>query len=222
MIASEAAVSTVVPNDFVPEAEFFKSLGEGYGSASIALRIGPLHLTIDALSERQLENLRARFGPFVVERGENPDLRIELRPAGRESFLRNPPAGQGEWYRLHRRATADGTLVCSYEFAGFHKASGRQAVLSLVQPEGRLFDRGLENFLRVLTVSFVLESGGFLLHASGIVRNGRAYVFFGPSGSGKTTVTHLSPNDVVLSDDLTLVVRTGRGYEAAGIPFGMA
>src|SRR5262249_55204742 len=73
-----------------------------------------------------------------------------------------------------------------------------------------------------LTASFVLELGGFLLHASGIVRNGRAYVFFGPSGSGKTTVTHLSPNDVVLSDDLTLVVRTCRGYEAAGIPFGMA
>src|SRR5207247_1225576 len=80
--------------------------------------------------------------------------------------------------------------------------------LALVRAEGPLFDRGLENFLRILTASHILESGGFLLHASGVVRAGRAYVFFGPSGSGKTTVTHLSPGDQVLSDDLTLVVRT--------------
>jgi hypothetical protein len=55
-----------------------------------------------------------------------------------------------------------------------------------------------------------------------VVRGGKAYVFFGPSGSGKTTVTALSPNDTVLSDDLTLIVPTERGFEAAGIPFGMA
>jgi hypothetical protein len=54
------------------------------------------------------------------------------------------------------------------------------------------------------------------------VRDGRAYVFFGPSGSGKTTVTHLSPGDQVLSDDLTLVVCNEGRFEAAGIPFGMA
>src|SRR2546422_11646120 len=47
-------------------------------------------------------------------------------------------------------------------------------------------------------------------------------LFRSPSGSGKTTVTHLSPGDQVLSDDLTLVVRTRGRYEAAGIPFGMA
>jgi hypothetical protein len=35
-------------------------------------------------------------------------------------------------------------------------------------------------------------------------------------------VTHLSPNDTILSDDLTLVVRRRGGYEAVGIPFGLA
>ena len=60
------------------------------------------------------------------------------------------------------------------------------------------------------------------MHGSGIVRGGAAYVFFGPSGSGKTTVTHLSPQDTILSDDLTLIVPSEEGYAAVGIPFGMA
>jgi len=80
----------------------------------------------------------------------------------------------------------------------------------------------VENFLRVLTASFILERGGLLMHASGVVRGGKAHLFFGPSGRGKTTVTLLSPDDVVLSDDLSLIIPNGDFFEATGIPFGMA
>ncbi len=75
-----------------------------------------------------------------------------------------------------------------------------------------------------MTASFILRQGGLLLHAAGVVRGGRAHIFFGPSGAGKTTVTRLSPRDVVLSDDLTLIVpgTDGAGPQAVGIPFGMA
>ncbi|MEW5720507.1 MAG: hypothetical protein AB1817_17925, partial [Chloroflexota bacterium] len=56
-----------------------------------------------------------------------------------------------------------------------------------------------ENFLRVLYAWRCLEDGALLVHASGIIRNGRGYAFFGPSGSGKTTTTRLSPRDTILS-----------------------
>src|SRR6185436_16442026 len=101
-------------------------------------------------------------------------------------------------------------------------AGRRTAELALVEEEGAASDRGLENFLRALTAEFVLAHGGLLLHGAAIVRRGRAYVFFGPSGSGKTTTTRLSPDDLVLSDDLTLIVPIAGGYGAAGIPFGMS
>ncbi len=113
-------------------------------------------------------------------------------------------------------------MLWSYEFAGWFDPADHVAEVSLVASEGPLFDRGLENFLRVLVAFLSLDQGGFLLHGAGIVRGGKAYVFFGPSGSGKTTVCALSPDDRVLSDDLTLVLKGRVGFEAAGIPFGLA
>jgi hypothetical protein len=208
--------------DFAPGDDYFATPLEPFGTASLGLGVGPLRMRLDGLSRPQVEAMERRFRPFVVQPSEGPELQIELRRAGVEHFLRNPGGGRAETYRLERRRWCAGGAVWSYEFAGTIEGSGRRALLALVRPEGPLFDRGLENFLRVVTASFILGSGGFLLHASAIVRRGRAYIFFGPSGSGKTTVTQLSPDDRVLSDDLTLVVRGPEGYEAAGIPFGLA
>jgi hypothetical protein len=78
----------------------------------------------------------------------------------------------------------------------------------------------MENFLRVAYAHAVIPSGGFLLHSAGLVRDGRAWLFFGPSGSGKTTVTSLTPEALILSDDLTMVLRSGQGeYRACSVPF---
>ena len=223
-VISSQVESTAIDTeaDFAPGDDYFGALRESFGSAELDLRIGPLHIRLGGLSREQSGKMRRRFQPFVMEGSGLPDLMIDLRQAGAPGFLRSPGRGIAETYRLESRARAGGRAFWSYEFAGFIDAPGRRAVLALVQPDGPLFDRGLENFLRVLTATFVLDRGGFLLHASGVVRAGKAYVFFGPSGSGKTTVTHLSPGDRVLSDDLTLVVKNGGRFEAAGIPFGMA
>jgi len=215
-------IAVGVQGDFAPGDGYLAALEESFGTTSLGLGIGCLQMRLDGLSRRQAEKLERRFRPFVVDSARDPDVRIALRQAGVTSFLRSPEPGRLETYRLESRVCSGRTVLWSYEFAGTIETFGRQALLALVQAEGPLFDRGLENFLRVLTASFILESGGFLVHASGVVRGGKAYVFFGPSGSGKSTVTHLSLDDLVLSDDLTLVIRGNGRYEAAGIPFGMA
>ena len=223
MLLSEVESAAVgARDDFVPGDDYFAALKEPFGTESLGLGIGPLCLRLDGLSWRQAANLEHRFRPFVGHPAGIPDVRVSLRPARVKGFLSSPEVGRLETYRLESRARDDRTALWSYEFAGTVEPARRRALLALVEPEGPLFDRGLENFLRVLTASFSLESGGFLLHASAVVRHGRSYVFFGPSGSGKTTVTRLSPEDVVLSDDLTLVVHTCGHYAASGIPFGMA
>ena len=208
--------------EFRPDEGYFTSPGEAFGHGSVILAIGPVVICLSGLSTSQAETLDSRYHPFVVGEAGTPDVRIALRRAGVDRFLQFRGGPEGETYRLESRRSFPRLTLWSYEFAGYIEATARRAELALTADEGPLFDRGLENFLRVVTASFILEQGGFLLHASGIVRRGKAYVFFGPSGSGKTTVTHLSPDDVVLSDDLTLVIRNGGGYEAAGIPFGMA
>jgi hypothetical protein len=208
--------------DIVPDEPYFDDFSEPFGTSSVMLKIGPLEMSIEGLSSLQARDLAGRFLPFVVEGPARPDVRIGLRPARTAHFLRAPTDGTAETYRLGCRRTDDHLSLWSYEFAGRLDRSERRAVLSIVEEQGERFDRGLENFLRVLTASFILEEGGLLLHASGVVRDGVAHLFFGPSGRGKTTVTLLSPRDVVLSDDLSLIVRNGERFEAAGIPFGMA
>jgi hypothetical protein len=122
---------------------------------------------------------------------------------------------------MDRRSRSGVRDVWSYEFAGRLSLSRREADLALVEESGAQFDRGLENYLRTLTASLILDRGGLLVHAAAVVRGGRGYLFFGPSGSGKTTVTRLSPRDTVLGDDLALVLPAREGFVVAGIPFGM-
>jgi hypothetical protein len=92
------------------------------------------------------------------------------------------------------------------------------------------FDRGwgelvmaphasVENFLRVLCAYMMVERGALLVHASGIVKDGKGYVFFGPSGSGKTTMARLSSDFTILSDDMVLLRKTNGAVRAYGVPF---
>jgi hypothetical protein len=208
--------------DFLPGDDYFASLREPFGASAVPLSIGPVRLRLEGLATDQARALARRFRPFIGDGEEGGDISITLMRAGVDRFLRPPANGTKEIYRIGSRKEGARLALWSYEFAGWLEAARRRAVLALVQRDGHLFERGLENFLRALTASFVLEEGGFLLHGSGVARGGRAYIFFGPSGSGKTTVTQLSPESRVLSDDLTLVVRFQGGYRAAGIPFGLA
>jgi hypothetical protein len=209
-------------DDFVPDDSYLDGLSAPFGRHAMTLGIGPLRVRLEGLSAGQTGERAGRYRPFVLEAGTGeiaPDLTIGLRQAGVDHFL--APAA-GEVYRMGRRPSPRGLALWSYEFAGRIDVATRQARLALVASGGPLFDRGLENFLRVVIASYVVRQGGLLVHGSGVVRGGRAHIFFGPSGSGKTTVTHLSPHDRVLSDDLTLVVPCGGTFGACGIPFGMA
>ncbi|HTV60228.1 MAG TPA: hypothetical protein VMJ93_15255 [Verrucomicrobiae bacterium] len=77
----------------------------------------------------------------------------------------------------------------------------------------------LDSLIRILLTVALLPKRGFLLHAASIVRNGRAYIFMGRSGAGKSTVSSLSPEGSVLTDEISLL-RFDRGaWRAHGTPF---
>jgi hypothetical protein len=77
----------------------------------------------------------------------------------------------------------------------------------------------IEYFLRAAYALLVFGAGGILMHAAGIVRNGKAYLFVGPSGSGKSTVAKHSPNDTVLNDDLVALRPIDQHWAAYATPF---
>ena len=51
----------------------------------------------------------------------------------------------------------------------------------------------LDSVLRIVHTLLLAKQGGFLVHASSGVRNGRAFLFAGVSGAGKTTMARLAP-----------------------------
>jgi hypothetical protein len=78
----------------------------------------------------------------------------------------------------------------------------------------------IDSVLRIVHTIFLAKKGGFLLHASSAVRNGRSFLFAGVSGSGKTTMARLAPPDAqLLTDEISYVCRNGAQYCAFGTPF---
>jgi hypothetical protein len=101
-------------------------------------------------------------------------------------------------------------------YEGFIHEEAQEAELRLssTQPV-----EDVDYFLRVIYALLAFRDGGLLFHAAGIVRQGRAYLFFGPSGCGKTTVARLSRDDQVLNDDLVLLLPAEEGWLAYATPF---
>lgn len=78
----------------------------------------------------------------------------------------------------------------------------------------------IDSVLRIVHTLLLAKKGGFLLHASSAVRNGRSFLFAGVSGSGKTTIASLAPPDAkLLTDEISYVSRKGDRYCAFGTPF---
>jgi hypothetical protein len=78
----------------------------------------------------------------------------------------------------------------------------------------------LDSVLRIVHTLLLARKGGFLVHASSAIRDGRAFLFSGISGAGKTTISRLAPPDAaLLTDEISYVIPRDGRYFAVGTPF---
>jgi hypothetical protein len=78
----------------------------------------------------------------------------------------------------------------------------------------------IDSVLRIVHTLLLARKGGFLVHASSAIRNGRAFLFPGVSGAGKTTMARLAPPDAaLLTDEISYVIPQDGRYFAVGTPF---
>ena len=98
--------------------------------------------------------------------------------------------------------------------AELHPSTARGRIKQTLNPYS------LDSVLRIVHTLLLARKGGFLMHASSAIRNGRAFLFPGVSGAGKTTMARLAPPDAaLLTDEISYVTFDGGRYIAMGTPF---
>ena len=172
----------------------------------VVIEIGGLPIevkTTDAGFERML---RGRYGDYVRSGVASEfALRVQLTPAG--SF--DPDADAEVWLEDQEWRMERGDFRARWDPA---------------RREGQIFQSAnpysIDSVLRIIHTLMLAPQGGFLLHASSAVRNGKAFLFSGVSEAGKTTIARLAPSDVaLLTDEASYVRKVDGRYFAYGTPF---
>jgi hypothetical protein len=166
------------------------------------LDIAGIRVSLDAsgLPPAAAAGLWADYAPFLRPADGDPagaDLHITLAVEPGPWFL--PPI-PGETWRIATRQAGSRLLYTSHYEQGWLDLPASRGFL-LLRPQGQV-----ENFLRVAYAALAPGHHALLLHAGGVILDGRGYVCFGHSGAGKSTITALAPaRATVLSDDLVLL-----------------
>jgi hypothetical protein len=175
-------------------------------TSSVVVEIGgqPIRLHCgDPLFIRQIED---RYAGYVNSTATaHFDFEIELAPPGTRS--------RDEKVRV--TCEAGRWLMQRGDFcAEWNPAAARGRIRQTLNPYS------LDSVLRIVHTLLLAREGGFLVHASSAIRNGRAFLFSGVSGAGKTTIARLAPPDAaLLTDEISYVTQNDGRHFAVGTPF---
>ena len=175
-------------------------------SSSVVVEIGGLPIRLRCDNPAFLLQIEERYAGYVGSSNDAAfDFEIELAPSGSVSNDEDVRVtwDSGRW------------LMQRGDFrAEWNPSTARGRIQQTSNPYS------LDSVLRIVHTLLLAREGGFLLHASSAIRNGRAFLFSGVSGAGKTTMARLAPPDAaLLTDEISYVTwRDGR-YSAVGTPF---
>ena len=175
-------------------------------SSSVVVEIGGLPIRLHCESPAFVRQIEERYAGYLSSSNDARfDFEIELAPPGTKSRDAEVSVTweSGSW------------LMERWDFrAEWNPSTARGRIRQTINPYS------LDCVLRIVHTLLLAGEGGFLLHASSAIRNGRAFLFSGVSGAGKTTMARLAPPDaVLLTDEISYVTRGDDRYFAVGTPF---
>ena len=170
------------------------------------LQIANLNISVSCQPPILNQKLRERYRQFLSD--AQPELEANIQVSGR---LR-PHA------LLERGTQFHGDCV-QFTAPGFQGKIDPTLNTAHLQLSSATPIEDIDYFIRVIYAVLAFKAGGFLFHSAGIVREGRAILFFGHSGSGKTTITRLSTSYQTLNDDLLVILPVGDVWIVHGTPF---
>ena len=165
-------------------------------------------LTAPPLTEREQDRLSqiAEFSPRLI-----PSMPLLRSPAVRAAL--QPGMDGIETIKVYIYLGGLSVWNRSKNTVTFFYLEGQEKLRR--SPESRL-----EVELRWLFAMFLPCFSAIMVHASGVIRNGRAAVFLAPDAGGKTTVLEQSPQGLFLSDDQIILRREQARFTAHATPFG--
>jgi hypothetical protein len=200
--------------DFIADPAHFAPGLPALGGGRVAVAVGPISVAFVGLSQAIHAEMEERYAPFLWEGEVLHEVTLH---AGEPHYLRPSP---DSFLRVQESTHAQGDVLLSEAFAGFRPRGGGAGSLRISQPWDMKHAAGaVENYLRWTVADLALSRGGFVIHAAGLVREGDALVFFGHSGAGKSTLCSMSPEALLLSDDLVMVLKEGGTFRATTTPF---
>lgn len=174
---------------------------EEQGNGSLVLCIGGIPVLILSESCEFMTQTEKRYANFITTH-VTPAFKIKVNILS-EKMVPNPISYIEKPEITFDNGTQHGTFAW-HGISGDFDFTKKEARMSCA-----LTPAGLNSFLRFIYSVILLTEQGFLVHASGLIKNGVGYIFPGKSGAGKTTITQLSPHAILLSDDLPLLkIRT--------------
>lgn len=188
------------------------------GTEARSLDLGCRSIRIEGLDAELAGRLEHRWGGFLshpVDGAAGLGLRVFL--GGAEGWLERWKPGDA--YRLEALNDAKHRVVASYHFALCAEATPDRWRVGVTDEPDEPLERILDNAVRYLTAEVAAGQGGFALHAAGVLREGRAYLFAGPSGAGKSTAARLVEPDESLGDDFGMLLPGDDGWVAPALPF---
>ena len=175
-------------------------------TSGVVVEIGGLPIRLRCDDADFVRQIQERYAGYLSSSDEARfDFQIELAPADAESRAQDVSVTweSGRWLMERGDFRAEWNPATSH---------------------GRIYQANspysLDSVLRIVHTLLLAREGGFLLHASSAIRNGRAFLFSGVSGAGKTTMARLAPHDAaLLTDEISYVTRRDGSYFAVGTPF---
>jgi hypothetical protein len=174
--------------------------------SDVVVEIGGQPIRLRSCDPDFIRLIQDRYAGYVSSSDDASfDFDIELAPPGTESGDEDLCVtwDSGRW------------LMERGDFrAEWNPSTARGRIEQTINPYS------LDSVLRIVHTLLLARKGGFLVHASSAIRNGRAFLFSGVSGAGKTTMARLAPPDAaLLTDEISYVTLEDGRYTAVGTPF---
>lgn len=175
---------------------------------SLFMSIGGISLLLESDNQSFLSEINDIYSNFIIESSDY-SIKLELKFSDYYNEFNN----NLDYPEVKLDKNNELISVISNSFHGEFNLNDSKGELRCTHPID------LNNYLRIIYSFILIEESGFLVHASSLIKNNSGFLFPGKSGAGKTTITRLTSDSILLSDEVSLVKMVNGEYNVFGTPF---